>query len=182
MVKERANFSRYLPKTVTRRPRQLGVNGFGLCRFCDKETKPPRSSFCNDECVHEWRLRTSGSYLRACVFERDLGVCKVCGHDTVALARDLAAKQTLNPALYLQRMKHLGLDPYKPRRALWEADHIIPVCEGGGACGLANIRTLCWKCHRDETRKLRNRLGSPKHGRSRRGRKGTLQGVRVSKS
>ena len=37
---------------------------------------------------------------------------------------------------------------------LWDADHIIPVKEGGGQCGLENIRTLCIKCHKTETKKL----------------------------
>lgn len=41
---------------------------------------------------------------------------------------------------------------------LWEADHIVPVVEGGGACGLDGLRTLCRQCHVAETRKLRARL------------------------
>lgn len=36
----------------------------------------------------------------------------------------------------------------------WQADHIIPVCEGGGQCGLENYRTLCTPCHKQETREL----------------------------
>lgn len=36
----------------------------------------------------------------------------------------------------------------------WEADHIVPVVEGGGECGLENLRTLCQPCHRRETAKL----------------------------
>ncbi|HUW14746.1 MAG TPA: HNH endonuclease signature motif containing protein [Anaerolineae bacterium] len=42
----------------------------------------------------------------------------------------------------------------------WHADHIVPVVDGGGACGLDNLRTLCWRCHRSETRKLRRRLAA----------------------
>ncbi len=34
---------------------------------------------------------------------------------------------------------------------LWDADHIIPVKEGGGLCGLENMRTLCIKCHKNVT-------------------------------
>lgn len=30
----------------------------------------------------------------------------------------------------------------------WEADHIIPVFKGGGACGLNNYQTLCLNCHK----------------------------------
>jgi 5-methylcytosine-specific restriction enzyme A len=41
---------------------------------------------------------------------------------------------------------------------LWEADHIVPVVEGGGASRdvdpLANLRTLCRHCHKAETRAL----------------------------
>jgi hypothetical protein len=39
----------------------------------------------------------------------------------------------------------------------WEADHIIPVVEGGGECGLENYRTLCLSCHRKETAALAKR-------------------------
>lgn len=31
--------------------------------------------------------------------------------------------------------------------ALWEADHINPVENGGGACGMDNMQTLCIPCH-----------------------------------
>lgn len=34
---------------------------------------------------------------------------------------------------------------------LWQADHIQPVAEGGGACGLENIQTLCTPCHKRKT-------------------------------
>lgn len=39
----------------------------------------------------------------------------------------------------------------------WEADHIVPVVEGGGECDLSNLRTLCLRCHRAETAKLAKR-------------------------
>jgi len=39
----------------------------------------------------------------------------------------------------------------------WEADHIVPVVEGGGLCGLENYRTLCLSCHRRETAELAKR-------------------------
>lgn len=40
----------------------------------------------------------------------------------------------------------------------WEADHIVPVVEGGGECGLENYRTLCVPCHKRATRALRQRM------------------------
>lgn len=39
----------------------------------------------------------------------------------------------------------------------WDADHIIPVVEGGGLCGLENYRTLCHPCHKQETAALAKR-------------------------
>lgn len=42
----------------------------------------------------------------------------------------------------------------------WEADHIVPVAEGGGQCGPENYRTLCCRCHAEETKKLRARLAA----------------------
>jgi 5-methylcytosine-specific restriction protein A len=45
------------------------------------------------------------------------------------------------------------------RRTWWEADHIVPVVEGGDS-GLDNVRTLCLPCHREETAALRERLRS----------------------
>lgn len=41
---------------------------------------------------------------------------------------------------------------------LWEADHIIPVIEGGGGCGPEGYRTLCLPCHKKETAALAARL------------------------
>ncbi len=54
-------------------------------------------------------------------------------------------------------MLHWGLRT-RVRKSLWDADHIVPVVEGGGQCDLRNIRTLCVRCHREATRALRKRL------------------------
>ena len=40
----------------------------------------------------------------------------------------------------------------------WQADHIVPVSEGGGECDLDNFRTLCTRCHAQETARLKHRL------------------------
>jgi len=54
-------------------------------------------------------------------------------------------------------MRQLFLDMGFNRGHLWEMDHIRPVSEGGGLCGLDNLRTLCVPCHRDETADLARR-------------------------
>jgi 5-methylcytosine-specific restriction endonuclease McrA len=65
------------------------------------------------------------------VLARDHGICALCGLDTLARAHDRA---------------HAG--------HTWEMDHVVPVCEGGGECGLDGLRTLCIACHRRVTAEL----------------------------
>ncbi len=123
------------------------------CRWCGAEVTARRLTFCGDACVHEWKLRTDPAYLRSQVFARDRGVCSLCGLDTEALRKD---KRKLDYRARRQFEKDWG-----SRHSLWDADHIVPVAEGGGECGLANMRTLCLKCHRSVTAALRRRLRAP---------------------
>ena len=98
---------------------------------------------------------TDGSRLSARAdFARDKGVCASCGTDTVAAF--LALKRSRGPGR-VRMLQQWGLKTIN-RRTLWDADHIVPVAEGGGACDLSNIRTLCLLCHREVTRQLRERL------------------------
>lgn len=58
----------------------------------------------------------------------------------------------------VERMKLEGW-PVHIQTSWWEADHIVPVVEGGGQPKtLDAYRTLCWGCHRAETKALRSRL------------------------
>jgi len=50
------------------------------------------------------------------------------------------------------------------RKNLWDADHVVPVVEGGGECGLDNLRTLCLRCHLEATRELRARILTQRRG------------------
>ena len=130
-----------------------GSQGRNLCRWCSLEVPRGRQTFCSDFCVHEWRLRTDPGYLREKVFERDRGHCAQCGMDCVAEATQL---KRLRGAARLKRYAQWGLRP-GARTTLWDADHILPVVEGGGECDLDNLRTLCLKCHRAATAALRER-------------------------
>ena len=122
-----------------------------VCRWCGSPVPRGRFTFCGAPCVHEWRLRTDPTYLRERVFERDRGVCADCGLDTEALRRD---KRKLDYNSRRQFETVWG----KARRSLWDADHVLPVAEGGGECDLANLRTLCLVCHRHATAALLARL------------------------
>ncbi len=131
-----------------------GPSGRTLCRWCGLEAQGRRHTFCSDWCVHEWRLRTDPSYLREQVFARDRGRCALCHIDSVEAFHRLKRARGSNRKTMLS---YWGLKSVN-RRSLWDADHILPVCEGGGECDLENIRTLCLACHKDETYRLRLRL------------------------
>jgi len=133
---------------------ERGPGGRPLCRWCRTEVPKGRRTFCSDTCVHDWKLRTDPGYLREKVFDRDQGVCAQCGKNTVALRRDM---RKLDYAARRQFLKEWRLVEGS-RKSLWDADHIIPVAEGGGQCDLTNMRTLCLLCHREATRALRERL------------------------
>lgn len=131
-----------------------GPGGRGLCRWCSLEVPKRRFTFCSDYCVHEWKLRTQPGYLRHKVLERDRGVCVSCRVDTLAAERKLRYSRGASRTALLA---HWGLKA-RTRKSLWDADHIVPVAEGGGQCDLENIRTLCLRCHRMATLALRMRL------------------------
>lgn len=123
-----------------------GPGGRNFCRYCKVvECQAPRRTFCSDQCVHEYKLRRDPSYCRLHVFKRDKGVCAACGMDTI---REHAIRRA---ALY---SNHTPENYAHTKLASWQADHILPVIEGGGECGLENFRTLCTACHRAETKKL----------------------------
>jgi len=124
----------------------------GPCRWCKGEVRGRRRTFCSDVCVHEWRLRSSTSYLRECVYARDQGICAFCGIDTIALRRRILR---LSFGRRVVEMRMLGI--VRGRKSWWEADHILAVAEGGDSC-LDNMRTLCISCHRSVTAELRMRL------------------------
>jgi len=162
-------YLRHNPSVLMANPRGTlrGPNGRVLCRWCGTETKPPRRCWCSKECVHEYSIRSNAGYARQHVYKRDRGVCVSCGLDCSKLSGRLQRMPYQCRRIYNAL---LGLKGW--RSTLWEVDHTIPVIEGGGSCGLENLRSLCWKCHRKETAKLaarraRRRRTRPKRGATR---------------
>ena len=114
--------------------------------------------------MDQWKLKTDPGHVRAVIFRRDKGRCANCGLDTDALRRavqtfeDLANRHhygrldippkpaiDVDLAMLLAKFKCSGRDSY------WDADHIKPVAQGGGECGIENYQTLCVWCHRGKT-------------------------------
>jgi 5-methylcytosine-specific restriction endonuclease McrA len=110
--------------------------------------------------------------MRQRVYQRDKGVCALCGIDTTVLGKVLAAEWNrvkMAKSAPERREREAFRQRYRwyfRRSSYWDADHIKPVSEGGGECSLENMRTLCVPCHQAVTRELAKRTAS--HRRQRR--------------
>lgn len=147
-----------------RLPYRRDGEGRPLCRWCGALVKPPREWWCGQGCVEEYRERYDAAYQRRMVLKRDRGVCAGCGLDCVGLAREVMrayrerGEEAARRALVAGGLRATDLR-FKGRkgdrlRGLWQADHIVPVIEGGGGTTVGNLRTLCSECHRKVTREL----------------------------
>ncbi|GAB5356345.1 hypothetical protein AAMO2058_000282600 [Amorphochlora amoebiformis] len=123
--------------------------------------------FCSYKCRLDYQTRTNGSAVRRQLFELEHGRCSICKFDAhsfylrikvlpVSQRRRLIEQNPYVKGLSTRRKEALVIGPSEGQ--LWQADHINPVSEGGGECGLDNYRTLCTLCHNKETEKLRQRL------------------------
>lgn len=127
-----------------------------MCRWCGTTKLPPRKRcWCSTTCVNEFLIRRSGSFARALVRKRDKGVCAICGLDTYKLRRGLYKKHAQRSKMWgrsnLKLRKAIRALGFQYSRSFWEMDHIKAVHEGGGCCGLENLRTLCVPCHKQVT-------------------------------
>jgi 5-methylcytosine-specific restriction enzyme A len=111
-----------------------------VCRWCRGPVAPPRRTFCGDACVHEWKIRSSPWYVRREVKKRDKGICRLCGINVIKAHREWRRAQ---PPVSDRKARKA----WRAARPRWEADHIVPVADGGGECGLDNYRLLCRPCH-----------------------------------
>ena len=147
-----------------------GPNGERYCRRCRAELPRGLLAWCSNECREDAYVRSNPSWARSVVSRRDKGVCADCGIDTNALGRvwsDLLAQARSwnRPAqsrvwwsLVSRALRNCRYLSWGRREHWWEADHVKPVSEGGGLCGIDGYRTLCTRCHDRHTGKLRSRL------------------------
>lgn len=127
----------------------------GGCRWCGKTELPPRrKTFCSNECVDNYMIRISTSYMRKLVFKRDKGICSKCSTDTKKISRQIYEEEKLtNSPSSLRETYKIGKIRVKRNMGCWEANHIVPCFLNGGLCDLSNIETLCKICHLKETAK-----------------------------
>ena len=157
-----------------------GTPATPLCLVCGDAYDASRREtlghpFCGEPCA-AFRVKTRAGFARAELFKLERGVCQSCGLDCDALLARLLAEpsvpervRALESARGPAPRRRVGPSASPPARAaaiarapragdLWQADHIVPVAEGGGECGLENFRTLCDGCHRRATSDLRARM------------------------
>jgi len=142
---------RYMGKLIDSKLLPKTEEGLTCCRWCQKGVKPPRRTLCSPECEHELKLRTNGNYLRHCIYIRDRAICAICNIDTKKTAKNALLLNDDERNNYLKSLNislKRKIFVKKFGGSLWDADHIIPVKDGGGLCGLENMRTLCISCHK----------------------------------
>jgi 5-methylcytosine-specific restriction enzyme A len=152
---------------VHSRERPLGPNGEKICYNCGGPLPKGRRFNCSSECSEEWQCRTSPSYLRRVIHRRDKGVCAMCGIDTDELRREYHGlpHERYDPNRQTRTQREAFIDAHgipwgRVSTDWWDADHIVPVIEGGGECKLSNFRTLCLPCHKKVTAELRQRMAN----------------------
>jgi 5-methylcytosine-specific restriction protein A len=142
-------------------PAACGPEGRPLCPVCLVEVPADARGFCSSACRKAFRIRSSAGYARREVFARDAGVCTMCRLDGGKLDRILAAVVAeAGDEVACWVIAAIGLGHRRRSISVWQMDHRLAVVEGGGRCGLGNLRTLCLDCHRRETRRLHARLRS----------------------
>src|SRR5580693_6461979 len=140
---------------VHSRPRPLGPNGEKICYNCGGLLPKGRAFNCSSKCSEEWACKTSPNHMRYVIHKRDKGICASCGVDTDALRREFESlpkgiehhERTVRNTF----LQDHGIPHGRISTDWWDADHIIPVIEGGGECDLSNFRTLCIPCHKKVT-------------------------------
>ena len=155
-----------------------GTPATPLCLVCGDAYDASRREtlghpFCGEPCAKAFRVKTRAGFARAELFKLERGVCQSCGLDCDALLARLLAEPSVperaralesargpraGGALCFSSARAAAIARAPRAGDLWQADHIVPVAEGGGECGLENFRTLCDGCHRRATSDLRARM------------------------
>ena len=91
------------------------------CWNCQKPLTGRQTRYCSEGCSTAYWANFSWGHLRSFVFRRDNWTCRLCGY-----------------------RKEYGWH-------ILEADHIIPIADGGAEFEKENVRTLCEPCHKHIT-------------------------------
>jgi hypothetical protein len=136
------------------------------CLFCLAVHFPVVDSpFCGERCAASYAAAATQSSARRQLFDREMGVCRACGFNCHAFFKRLQALPSEQARMQALMNSPYSTDSGRLRRMLthpkegdfWEADHIVPVAEGGGESDLSNYQTLCTPCHAKKTKEQERR-------------------------
>ncbi len=146
--------------------------GERICIMCGKALTGRQERWCGDnECSRlVWIRSGDQGAMRRYLEGKEKGICQECGMDCGLLkcvvdwvVRNESEKETSGSCfdgMTLKGLRDINV-PIKITSAstyvTWEADHIIPLAEGG-THHEDNIQTLCIRCHKKDTAELHRRL------------------------
>lgn len=161
---------RFLRSISANRLRSVLKRAERHCTWCGKPVTGRRLTWCGQGCVVAYQNRCQPATLRRAVWERDHGICQLCGRDVTLLnrygQRDISSARAFYRQFGVCSNPSIGQKPNAAMRACgcpicrllvlsaWEMDHKVPVVEGGGLCDISGLRLLCGICHRGETNAL----------------------------
>jgi len=126
-------------------------------------------AFCGGGCCESYFVKRGSGSARVALVALEGGVCRKCKLDTECLGaklRRLATPEarakyfteggggTAVEVAFFTRLsaKRRRLVVESPKAGcMWEADHELPVFDGGGEAELQNYQTLCVACHAEKT-------------------------------
>lgn len=153
-------YGRYLRSISASDLRRALARPRRTCTWCGVEVAGRRLHWCGQACVEGFRSRCDPAQVRRLVYRRDQGICYACSLDTEAARRRLRDASDFYRVFGRHERSRELLFASSRLTPPWQADHIVPVVEGGGLCGLENYRTLCLACHKRESAALAGRLAS----------------------
>ncbi len=145
-----ASFGVEFAELAARVAGRTGPNGRRLCAWCEAELAPRRRTWCTDRCADAYWNAATWRGLRVQLGKRDRGVCALCRVDCRELRRTYARLPKGERAGFAASY---GIPARRRRTTWWDADHVVPIAEGG-LNSLDNLRTLCIRCHKAQTKSL----------------------------
>lgn len=160
LIEREYRFTRYL--SLERLRKHLGREK-GHCTWCNKTCS---RRWCSVSCHEEGYIRSG--FIQGQVEHRDKGICALCGFDTLAIQARVKrilrrSKDCHNPHAFRRIREFMRRTNYYSNGTPYEIDHVTPIIEGGGCCGLDNLRTLCFTCHKAQTKALAKRRAAKRN-------------------
>lgn len=138
------NQARREPSAALRRA--VYARDAGVCALCHLDT---------DALNAEWNVALKADFQQY--------TCNICGNETKSVPcihcnAVTCSRSFIHRTAFREKLEALGFTRDFSRKyvgqTLWNADHSLPVVEGGGGLGAENARTLCLRCHTKVTAEL----------------------------